>query len=63
MLTVKSEVIGRPSVVSDILLKVMKGFVKGGGRFTISGLSYEFVQMLFTVLYDIFIVRLGFLMF
>jgi hypothetical protein len=50
----KSEVIGRPSIMSDDI------FESERRRFTISELSCEFTQISRTVLYEIITVRLGY---
>jgi hypothetical protein len=49
----KSEVVGRPSAVSDDFLQGERR------RFTISELSCEFAVILRTLLYEIIAVRLG----
>jgi hypothetical protein len=61
MFTMKSDVVGQPSVVSDEL--VQSGDQKNcerRWRFTISELSCEFPQISCTALYEIITVRLGY---
>jgi hypothetical protein len=60
MFTMKSEVIGWPSVVSDVLVQSVDQKIRERRRFTISELSCEFPQLSRTVLYEIIIVRLGY---
>jgi hypothetical protein len=54
-----SEVVGWPSVVSD-LVQIVDQKICDRRRFTISELSREFPQISYTVLYEIIIVRLGY---
>jgi hypothetical protein len=60
MFTMKSEVVGRPSVVSDDLVQSVDKKTCDRRRFTISDLSCEFPQISRNVLYDITTVRLGY---
>jgi hypothetical protein len=55
MFTMKSEVVGWPSVVSDDLVQRDVQKVLQGRRFTISQLSYEFPQISRTLPYEIII--------
>jgi hypothetical protein len=56
--TMKREVVGRPSVVSDDLAQSVDQEISERRRFTISELSCEFPQIPHTVLYDIITVGL-----
>jgi hypothetical protein len=58
MFMMKSEMVGRPSVVSDDFVE--KGDQKIGERwrFTITELSCEFPEISHTVLYEIITIRL-----
>jgi oligoribonuclease (3'-5' exoribonuclease) len=60
MFTMKSEVVGRSSVVSDDLVQSVDQKICERRRFTISELSYEFPQILSAVLYEIITVRPGY---
>jgi hypothetical protein len=62
MFTMKSEVVGRPSVVSDDFVQIVGKKRKKieRRRFTISELSCEFQQISHTVLYEIITDRLGY---
>jgi hypothetical protein len=59
MFTMKSEVVNRPSVLSDAVVQSVDQNICESRRFTISELSCEFQQILLTVLYQIIIFRLG----
>jgi hypothetical protein len=63
MFTMKSEMVGLPSVVSDDLVQSVEQNMCERLRFTISELSCEFPQISRTVLYKIIAVRLGYLKF
>jgi hypothetical protein len=55
MFTMKIELVGRPTVLSDYLVqRVVKW------RFTISELSCEFSQISSTFIYEVITVRLGY---
>jgi hypothetical protein len=58
MFTMKSEVVGRPSVVSDDLVQSVDQEIFGRRRFTISELSSVFPQISRTLLYEIITGRL-----
>jgi hypothetical protein len=59
--TMKNEVVGWPSVVSDDnLVRSIGQKLREGLRFTFSEVSYEFPQISRTVLYEIITVRLGY---
>jgi hypothetical protein len=60
MFTMKSEVVGLPSVVSDDLVQSLDQKICERRHFTISELLCEFPQILHIVLYEIIIVRLGY---
>jgi hypothetical protein len=60
MFVIQSEVVGRPSVVSDDLVQSVDPKNCERRRFTISEVSCEFTQILRTVLYEIITVRLGY---
>jgi hypothetical protein len=60
MFTMKSEVFGRPSVVSDDLVHSVEQKICERRRFTISELSCEFQQISRNLLYEIMTVRLGY---
>jgi hypothetical protein len=57
MFTMKSEAVGRPSVVSDDLVQSVDQKICDRQRFTISELSCEFPQISCTYLYEIITVR------
>jgi hypothetical protein len=59
MVTMKSEVVGRPCLVSDDLVQSVDQKICESRRFTISELSSEFPQISCIVLYEIIIVRIG----
>jgi oligoribonuclease (3'-5' exoribonuclease) len=59
MFTMKCEVIGRPSIVSDDFVQGVDQKICGRRRFTISELSCEFPQISRIVLYKIITVRMG----
>jgi hypothetical protein len=56
----KSEVVDRPSVVTDDLVQSVDQNICEGRRFTISELSCEFPQISCPALYEIITVRLGY---
>jgi hypothetical protein len=58
ILTMKREVVGGPSVVSDLVQNVDQEIYERR-HFTISETSYEFPHISCTLLYEIIIVRLG----
>jgi hypothetical protein len=60
MFAMKSEVVGRPSAVSDELAQSVDQQICERRRFTISELSCEFPQVPSIVLYEIIAVRLGY---
>jgi hypothetical protein len=60
MFTMKSEVIGWPSVVSDDSVQTVDQKIYERQQFTISELSCEFPQISHAVLYEISTVRLGY---
>jgi hypothetical protein len=60
MFTMKCEVFGRPSAVSDDLIQNVDQEICERRRFTISELSYEFPKMSPTLLYKIITFRLGY---
>jgi hypothetical protein len=60
MLTMKSELVGCPSVVSDDLVQSVDQTICERGRFTFSEHSREFPQISRTVLYEIIAVTLGY---
>jgi hypothetical protein len=53
MFTMKSELVGRPSVVSDDIFQSVGQKIRERRRFTVSELSCEFPQISRTVLYEI----------
>jgi hypothetical protein len=59
MFMMKSGVIGRPSVVSDDLVRSVDQKICERRRFTISEFSCEFPQISYTLLYETITVRLG----
>jgi hypothetical protein len=59
MFNTKSEVVGRPSVVSDDLVQSVDQNICERWHFTISELSCEFPQISRTLLYEIITVKLG----
>jgi hypothetical protein len=60
MFTMKSEVVGRPSVVSDDLVQSVDQKICERRRFTISEPLCEFPQISRTLLCEIITVRLGY---
>jgi hypothetical protein len=56
----KSEVVGKPSVVSDDLVQSVDQEISGRQHFTISEFSCEFPQVSLTVLFKIITVKLCF---
>jgi hypothetical protein len=60
MFMMKSEVVGRPSVVSDDLVQSVDENICESRRFTISKVSCEFPQISLTILYQIITARLGY---
>jgi hypothetical protein len=60
MFTMKSEVVGRPSVVSDNHVQSVDQKISVRLRFTISELSCEFPQISRNLLYEIIIATLGY---
>jgi hypothetical protein len=60
MFTMKSELVGRSSVVSDDLVQSVGQKISERRRFTISELSCEFSQFSRIVLYKIITVRLDY---
>jgi hypothetical protein len=60
MFPMKSEVVGRQSVVSDDLVQSVGQKICKSLHFTISKLSCEFPQLSRTLLYEIIAVRLGY---
>jgi hypothetical protein len=61
--TMKSEVVGQPSVVSDDLIGSVDQKICERRRFTVSELSCELPQISRAILYEIITVRLGYHMF
>jgi hypothetical protein len=59
MFTMKSEVVGWPSIVSDDLVQRVDQKFCGRWPYTISELSCEFPEISCTVPYEIITVRLG----
>jgi hypothetical protein len=59
MFTMKSEVVGRPPVASDDLVRIVDEIICIKRLFTISELSCEFPQILCTLLKQFITVRLG----
>jgi hypothetical protein len=59
MFTVKSEVVGRPSLMSDDLVQSVDQKLCERQRFTIPELSCEFPQISRTLVYEIITVMLG----
>jgi hypothetical protein len=60
MFTTKSEVVGRPSVVSDDLLQIVDQKICEIRRFTKSEHSCEFPEISRTLIYDTVIIMLGY---
>jgi hypothetical protein len=60
MFTMKNEVVGRSSALSDVLVQSVDKKNSERRRFTISKLSCQFPQISRTVLYDSIIVTLGY---
>jgi hypothetical protein len=60
MFTMKSEVVGWPSVVIDAFVQNVQPKICERRRFTFSGVSSEFPQIPRTVLYETITVRLGY---
>jgi hypothetical protein len=60
MFTMKTKVVKQPSVVSDDLVQSVDQKNCERWHFTISEFSWEFPQILCTVFYEIFTVRLGY---
>jgi hypothetical protein len=58
--TMKSEIVGLPSVVSEDLVQSVGRKICERRRFTTSELSCEFPQISLTVLYEVITVRLGY---
>jgi hypothetical protein len=58
MFTMKSEVVGLPSVVSDDLVQSVDQKISERWRFTISEVSCEFTQISRTLFYEIITVMI-----